>query len=315
MIALLIALLAVIAVTLIFADLFGLTRRVRLPDAPQVGFLSRYLENLRIELHDSGMEDFSPERFIAITALIAVASGLLVWFVLGCRMIAVLLALWLLAGGFRNLYIGRRALARRIAATEQVAEAAREIADALEVGESPTAALAAYAARAKPGAASEKLTGVDNIVAKALLNAIYQRDVRGAKQEVALRMAAEAEGNRWFSNFVETFIQNVDTSNAQLAAGLRRVATEIDYALQLRLERITALNPALTSYKMVGGVIIGLIFFSSLISPQARDFWTGGAYRDPLDVSGYLGQIVLLLMGAWWYLGLSILRRKLNDRI
>lgn len=300
----LIAVLASLGVLFFFADLFGLTRRSQLPDAPRTGILGGYLENLRTDIVAAGIEDMSPERFTAYSLIGSAVFALLSIVFTPYGLLGACMALLLATIGIRGFYIGRAAAKRRLITTRQVADAAREMSDALDSGESPVNALNTYANRAKPGAASEQITGEANLVAKSLLSAIHQRDARGAKQEIALRNAAEQLGNRYFIILVETFIQNVEAGGAQLSAGLRRVGTEVDYTLALRDKRITSLKPIITSYQSGGGILIFIVVATQLMSPDITAFF-----------ASLVGQILLIVGTMWWYTGFYLLRRNLDDRI
>jgi tight adherence protein B len=273
-------------------------------DAIQLGPLATFLEGIQIDLEEAGMAGMSPERFLLISAGVGLVTGLSIVVLTGYTIIGTAIGLLVATVGMRNLYVRAAASKRRLLATLQVANACRDIADAIDAGETVNAALEAYARRAKPNAASEAITGEEQIIAKAILDALHLRDTKGAKQDVALRRAAEEVGNRYFRQFVETIIATADISGEQLAAGLRRLATEIDYAVALRRERMIALNPPINSYKTVGVILVGLVAISSLISPVIGSFYSSVA-----------GQIVLLVMAGWWTIGYTIVRRNLKDRL
>lgn len=297
---------ATIGVFLLAADLLGFfNRRSTTPDpSARSGFIGGYLENLRADMVDAGIETMSPERFTLISIVVGVAVGFGFAAILNMTILGVLAGVFVGAVWLRRFYIGRTATKRRLSTVRHVSDACREIADTLDDGTSPTDALDAYASRAKPGSASERLTGGDNAVARALRESIYLRDAKGAKPRVALRTVSEKLANRYFTAMVETFISNVDASNTQLAAGLRRVATEVDYALRLRQERINVLRTPIGSYQMVGGTIAALVILSQVIAPQIADFY-----------AGLFGQFLIVFMIIWWYIGFTVVRRHLNDKI
>lgn len=295
-----------IGVFLLVAEFLGFfNRRSTTPevtDSP--GLFGGYFESLRADMVDAGIETMSPERFTLISAAVGIAVGFAVIALLNLVLLGILVGFFVGTVWLRKFYIGRTALRRRIATVRHVADACREIADALDDGTSPTDALDAYASRAKPGSASERLTGGDNAVARALRESMYLRDAKGAKPRVALRTVAEKLANRYFTAMVEVFISNVDASNAQLSAGLRRVAVVVDYALRLRQERLNMLRTPIGSYQMVGGTIAALVLLSQFISPQIGAFY-----------AGLFGQILIIFMIGWWYIGFTIVRRHLNDKI
>jgi type II secretory pathway component PulF len=301
--ALLLALLAAAAAGYAGAMVLGLTRTRQLQDTPRPGFFRRYMENLRLDLLEAGITDLSPARALSTFIIIGITVGLAFTVFLNYLLVGITAGVLTSTVFMRNWYIGRRAQARRIATIGHVSEAAREIADSVDSGMTPLDALRGYAARAMPGAVSEQLTGVENLVARMILEAIARIE-RGTNAEESLRLSADDLGNRHFSGLVETYIQSAPVDAKQLSRGLRRLAQEVDYSLRLRSERLTAIRQPALSNQLVGGVIILIILVMMTMIPRAGEF-----YQNPL------GQIALVLGAGWWYLGSRILQSGWEDEL
>lgn len=285
------------------ALLLGITRRNKLPEVRQPGFLGRYMENLRLDLLEAGIADLGPRRALLNFILIGVAVGLFFAVIMNYLLVGLVAGILTSSVFVRSWYIGRRAQARRVATINHVAEAAREIADSVDSGMTPLDALRGYAARALPGAVSEQLTGMENLVARMLLDAIGRIE-RGTSTEESLRLAADDLGNRHFSGLIETYIQSAPVDAKQLSRGLRRLAQEVDYSLRLRSERLTAIRQPALSNRLVGGVIVLIVLVMMTMIPRAGDFF-----------QSFFGQVAMILGAGWWYIGSRVLQSGWEDEL
>ncbi len=291
-ISVLLALGAAILVLVVGLFLTGNVRRRRLQKVEAgPSLFGRYLESLRADLEDAGLDGLTPLRALFYFVLSGVIVGLVVGVLFGLSLIGLVAALLTTVFFSRNYYVGSRARRVRRDTTAAVAEAAREIADSVDSGMSPLDAVKSYAGRSGPDAASEQLTGRINRVARALADAMARIE-RGMATEEALRAAVDPLANRFFSNLIEAYIQTAGIDAAQLVTSLRRVAREVDDAVLLREERAAAIAAPRNSNRIVGGVIGLILLVMNFLLPGSGVFF-----------HSLIGQVFLLAVAVFWYLG------------
>lgn len=300
----LIALLGAIATFVVGLIATGNVRRRRLRDVePQPNLFARYLETLRADMEDAGIDGVHPVRALIYFVISGVVVGLVIGLVFGLTLVGFVAALLVTFFFARDRYVGARARNLRRNTTAQVAEGGREIADSVESGMAPLDALKTFAGRASPDAASEQITGTANRVARAFADAMGRIE-RGMATEEALRTAVEPIGNRFLANLVEAYIQTASIDAVQLVASLRRASREVDDALLLRDERAAAIAQPRNSNRIVGGVIGAILLILNFLLPNSSTFFTS-----------LIGQGFILFVAGAWYLGNKFLQSGYEEEL
>ena len=267
------------------------------------GRLARWRHNLQLDLDEAGI-DLPPSRFLLYAALAGTVTGLLVALASGRILLSVLLAAFISLYGFRSLYVGRLARKRRASQLFFLIQAAEDIGSRIEQsrGQGARDALASYGARAT-SKATVRPGAPENQIAKAINTALFNASTQGMDLGQALALEADRLGNRWFRVFTETFLANEGNSSAQVALAMRQFAEEVSYVLTLGDERRTALSMPLNQYLLVTGVVAAVGGFVALTTEEGAAF-----YGTPM------GEVFLLAVIGYLYLGYRLQRRKLHDR-
>lgn len=275
--------------------------RVEAPVAPTTP-LGRYIEDLEIDIVEAGMPGTSPYRWMAYSASLAVAVIAGIGLIIGSW-------LWAITGSIvaylylRNGYIGKAATKRANIVTLQTAEAARTIANTIREGQPAERAIALYASRARRNSPTALLIGDEPIVAKALLEAELMITERSLTAEFSYGEVARSIGNRAFTDLVDTYLQFYRVNHMEMAQAIVRVAEETEWAMQLRTERRTYLSQPLTNYTLIGYINAGLFLVLTQMNPASAVF-----------AQSIAGQVFVIVVAGWWFIGYRLQRRKLRDR-
>jgi Flp pilus assembly protein TadB len=266
--------------------------------APPKNFI---LDSIALDLNEAGI-DLTPSKFIMYSLFLGVFVGLFIQVAFNLPIIAVAAGLFLTVAGLRIFYIGRLASKRRKTQMEHIVVAAREVANLIRANNSPDQALELYAAQATSEGV-ESLTREKNQIAQSLARALKLRVERGWNIEDALRESADQLGNAQYRNFVETYIRNERLDREQTAKALNFFADSVYFKIALRRSLQNAMGIPLMSYLAMGILSPGLVIYMILNLPAATTFWFSS-----------LGQLVALVLVAYWYLGYWLQRRPLNKR-
>jgi Flp pilus assembly protein TadB len=280
----------------------GLFRRRAVVEGESVRRQPGYVDKLRFDLAEAGI-NLTPAKFLFYNAVAAAVAGLLLvilfdWWLLGA--VAVPATFF----GYRWFVVGRSASRRNLMIARQSAKASRRIAAALAAGIATEMALAMVARQASPQTATVPLDDEEPIVARALWEARVQITEKRITEEAALRAVAQSIGNRHLMELVEAYLSNASLSSAKLQEAMLALADEIEWAIRLRDEAHTWLSQPVNNYKLVGLITVGLALYMQAMVPNLAGF-----LRDPV------GQILIVVLTGWWLLGFRLQRRKLNDRI
>ena len=259
------------------------------------------LDSIELDLNEAGI-DLAPSKFIMYSLFLGGFVGLFIQVVFNLPIIAVAAGLFLTVTGLRIFYLGRRAGKRRKTQMEHIVIAAREVANLIRANNSPDQALELYASQAT-SEGIESLTREKNQIAQSLARALKLRVERGWNIEDALRESADQLGNAQYRNFVETYIRNERLDREQTAKALNFFADGVYFKIALRRSLQNAMGIPLMSYLAMGILSPGLVIYMILNLPSGATFWFSS-----------LGQLLALVLVAYWYLGYWLQRRPLNKR-
>ena len=304
LVILILAVMAVLGAILLVGSFVG--NRLRMPSGAPSRRENKYLDNLSTDLDEAGgqLSGLTPERFVIYQVIVGVVVTLGISAFGGFPVVAIAAGAWVGLYGMKSMIIGPRISKHRDATTRQVAECAREIAQQIRSKSAPERALANYANRARTGAVLAHITGEENIIARHLWQALYDKDRLGLTESDALRGASDKLGNFYFSSLIETYLQLVGRDNEQLAIAMISVAEEVEYIRRLTMERATAISQPLGSYKMVGAIALALGIFET--------FMLSGANKFLFSVPG---QIFIVVCVGYWWLGSRLQHRSLNSHL
>lgn len=302
MIPLLVAAVFLVSMFLLLGTFAGLIRPRRPEASPPRTRRRQLLDDIAQDLAEAGIEGLSPERFVAYSAALGLGAGAAIILITSWQLIGLAMGMLLAFFGLRVLYVGRLAGRRRTNQMEHLITASREIAASIDAGANPDEALAQYA-RQIEDASVEILTRKPNQIAESIALALRLRATRGFNLTDALQESADALGNRYYRDFVETYSRNEKTNKAQLAEAMRLYAEDTNYVVSLARELRNALGLPIMSYIMVGALclLVGLYMLISI--PTAGEFY--GSIE---------GQLFAIGAFLWWYLGFWLQRRKLVQR-
>jgi Flp pilus assembly protein TadB len=301
-IALLISAVILVSLFLLLGTFAGLIRPRRPEASPPRGRSRRLLDDIAQDLAEAGIEGLSPERFVAYSFVAGLGVGSAIILTTHWQWIALAVGVLIAFFGLRVLYVGRLAGRRRSNQMKHLIVAAREIAASIDAGANPDEALAQYARQIEDSSV-ESLTREPNQIAESIALALRLRATRGRTMVDALPESADVLGNKYYRDFIETYLRNERTNKAQLAEALRLFAEDVNYVVSLARELRNALNMPLMSYIMVGLVSLGMVVYMLFSVPTAGDFYGSDG-----------GQLFAILAFGWWYLGFWFQRRKLVVR-
>lgn len=295
------------AILVLLFEVLGIGRRRKLrPDEPEMSEAAKrpnWQENIRIDLAEAGIENLSVRQFLTYSFGLGIVACLLFAVVFGMWIIGVVAGLAIGFFGLRFFYVGRLANKRHKTINESVSAAARAIASMIKSNTEPQRALEIYARRADPRSLGRDLTGDRDEVAIVLARAIRLAELQAISRAGALTRSANELGNQYLIQMIEIFNQNSPISFEQTADGLLKYATEIDYNIKLQDEKQTAVTQPLASYMIVGSIAFGLtMIIGAMVGTETNFFITE------------FGQITLLIMAGWWFIGYWLQRRKMSDR-
>ena len=248
------------------------------------------MESLEWDLRQAEIGPFwTPLRYLLASLVFGVVIFTLLAIVLNMPIFGIVLGL-LITLAVPRAYLDRQKGRRRLATTRNVLAAEMAIANNIRAGRSVPAAFDEYAKRVTTNRVSEELRRVvvDQQLGIAFNNALWT--------------AASRLGNPHFDRLATAIIQFRDKSRGELADILMQQAEYLrNNMLDVQEERAILGGP-IGNYRIMGAILVFIAFMTAVMNPDIfLNF-----YISPV------GQIVVLFMAGWWWIGYWLQSRQLK---